>query len=120
MANFTLTTGTDTFVGDADDDTVNVFQDFNTAATLTAGDSLTGGAGTDTLALYGSGIFRVDQLATFTGFETIALNNFTTDYAHLYLGNQSISVTGSGSGTEVLHLGSGQIVFHGGSGDNVV
>ena len=39
-----------------------------TAATLNSGDSLTGGAGTDALALYGSGTFRVDQLATFTGF----------------------------------------------------
>ena len=43
------------------------------------GDSLTGGAGTDMLALYGGGNFRVDQLATFTGFESITLNNFTSE-----------------------------------------
>ena len=42
MANFTLTVGADTVVGGAADDTVN-----GTAATLNAGDSLTGGAGTD-------------------------------------------------------------------------
>ena len=42
------------------------------------GISLTGGAGNDMLALYGSGTFHVDQLATFTGFENITLNNFTS------------------------------------------
>src|SRR5262245_1221831 len=91
MANFTLTVGADTVVGGATDDTVN-----GTAATLNAGDSLTGGAGTDTLALYGSGEFRVDQLATFTGFESITLNagNDAHPDAHLYLGSQSVAVTG--------------------------
>jgi hypothetical protein len=57
MPNFTLTVGADTVVGSAADDTV-----CGTAATLSAGDSLTGGAGTDVLALVGSGNFRVDQL----------------------------------------------------------
>jgi hypothetical protein len=67
MANFTPTTGADTVVGSASDDTVN-----GTAATLNAGDSLTGGAGTDVLALYGSGAFWV---------EGITLNNFTSGSA---------------------------------------
>jgi hypothetical protein len=40
MANFTLTAGADTVAGGAADDTV-----YATAATLNAGDSLTGGAG---------------------------------------------------------------------------
>ena len=93
---FTLTTGPDTFVGGPADDTVN-----GTAATLNAGDSLTGGAGTDVLALYGSGTFRVDQLATFTGFESITLNNFTNGGATLYLGGQPIAVTGYGSGSKI-------------------
>ena len=57
------------------DDTV-----YATAATLNAGDSLTGGAGTDVLALVGSGTFRVDQLATFTGFERIRLDNATNSF----------------------------------------
>jgi hypothetical protein len=39
-----------------------------TAATLNPGDSLTGGAGTDTLALYGSGTFRVDRSRLGTTF----------------------------------------------------
>ena len=95
MADFTLTTGSDTVTGTDGNDTVN-----GTAATLNSGDSLTGGAGTDTLALYGSGTFRVDQLATFTGFESITLNNFTSDCANLYLGSQSVAVTGYGAGSE--------------------
>ena len=110
---FTLTTGPDTFVGGPADDTVN-----GTAATLNAGDSLTGGAGTDVLALYGSGTFRVDQLATFTGFASITLNNFTNGAADLYLGSQPIAVTGYGSGSEQLYLGSGAVTFQGGSGYN--
>ena len=59
-------------MGGPEDDTVN-----GTAATLNAGDRLTGGAGNDVLALYGSGTFHVDQLAIFTGFSIITLNNFT-------------------------------------------
>jgi hypothetical protein len=112
---FTLTTGADTVAGTANSDTVN-----GTAATLNAGDRLTGGAGTDVLALWGSGTFRVDQLATFTGFESITLNNFTSGYAYLYLGNQSIAVTGYGSGSEQVYLGAGTVTLQGGSGYNSV
>jgi Ca2+-binding RTX toxin-like protein len=74
--------GSDTVAGGPENDTAN-----GTAATLNAGDSLTGGAGTDVLALIGSGTFRVDQLATFTGFERIRLDNATTSYANLMLGS---------------------------------
>jgi hypothetical protein len=80
MTIFTLTPGTDTIVA-GPGDTVN-----GTAVTLNPGDSLTG-AGNDTLALWGSGGFQVDQLATFTGFESITINNFTTSGAALYLGS---------------------------------
>jgi hypothetical protein len=62
MATYTLTTGTDTIVDTSGNDTV-----YATAATLNAGDRLTGGGGIDTLALYDTGIFPVDALATFTG-----------------------------------------------------
>src|SRR5262249_15954906 len=103
------TTGADTVSGTSGDDTVNA-----TAATLNAGDQLTGGAGTDVLALYGSGEFRGDQLAVFTGFESITLNNFTGGGGTVYLGNSSITVTGYGSGSEVLVLGSGAVTFMGG------
>ena len=91
MANFTLTAGADTVVGGAADDTV-----YATAATLNAGDSLTGGAGTDVLALVGSGSFRLDQLATFTGFERIRLDNATNNSANLTLGSQPIEVDATG------------------------
>ena len=67
MANFTLTVGVDTVAGGAADDTV-----YATSATLSAGDSLKGGAGIDVLELVGSGTFHVDQLASFTGFERIS------------------------------------------------
>ena len=70
MAIFTLTTGPDTFVGGPGDNTV-----YGTAATLNAGDSLTGGPRTDVLILVGSSNFGVDQLATFRGFEKITLDN---------------------------------------------
>ena len=89
--NFTLTAGADTVVGGAADDTV-----YATAATLNAGDSLTGGAGTDVLALVGSGTFRVDQLASFTGFERIRLDNATNSSASLTLGSQPIEVDATG------------------------
>ena len=92
MANFTLTAGADTVVGGAANDTV-----YATAATLNAGDSLTGGAGTDVLALVGSGTFHVDQLASFTGFERITLNNVTNSFAQLYLGSQPIEVDATGA-----------------------
>ena len=91
MANFTLTAGADTMVGGAADDTV-----YATAATLNAGDSLTGGAGTDVLALVGSGSFRIDQLASFTGFERIRLDNATNSSASLTLGSQPIEVDATG------------------------
>ena len=62
------------------------------AATLNAGDSLTGGAGTDVLELIGSGTFRIDQLASFTGFESVRPNNATNSFANLTLGSQPIEV----------------------------
>ena len=86
-----LTPGNDTFVAPSSGSTV-----YATAATLNAGDSLTGGAGTDVLALVGSGTFRVDQLASFIGFESIRLNNATNSFASLTLGSQPIEVDVTG------------------------
>ena len=85
MATYTLTTGNDTIVGTSGDDTV-----YATAATLNAGDRLTGGGGSDTLALYNSGTFRLDQLASFTGFANVTLNNDTSSQSELYLGSQAV------------------------------
>ncbi|MBR1301741.1 hypothetical protein [Bradyrhizobium sp. AUGA SZCCT0042] len=75
----------------AHDDTV-----YATSATLNAGDSLTGGAGRDVLALVDSGSFDLGQLATFTGFERIRLDNATNSSASLTLGSQPIEVDATG------------------------
>jgi hypothetical protein len=104
---FTLTTGSDTFVGGPEDDTVN-----GTAATPNPGDRLTGGSGNDVVALYSSGTFHIDQLAIFAGFSTIALNNFTNGS-----GSQTVAVTEYGSEWDQLYFGSGAVSYHGGGGD---
>src|SRR5262245_45835309 len=106
MAIFRLTAGADTVTGTGNDDTV-----YGELLTLNAGDRLTGGAGTDTLVLNGSGTLRVDQLASFTGFVSITLQDFAGGF--LYLGSQSISVTGwSGWGNVVF--GSGAVTLRAG------
>jgi len=111
---FTLTTGSDTVTGTASNDTVN-----GTEATLNSGDSLTGGAGLDTLVLNGGGTFRVDQLTTFTGFESIRLGAVGYQSTNLYLDNQSVAVIGPGlfpneggdrgQNAVRVHLGSGAV-----------
>jgi hypothetical protein len=94
---FTLTTDRDTFVGGPAGNTV-----YATAITLNGGnslwpgDSLTGGAGTDVLALVGSGDFSLGGLASFTGFESIKLYGGTNLVSRLYLGSQSIKVDATG------------------------
>ena len=65
------------------------------------------------MALYNSGTFRVDQLAAFTGFSSITLSNDTSGTSVLYLGNQAVSVTELGSGSDTVHLGSGATTVHG-------
>ena len=71
MTTFSLTTGTDTFVGTAAHDTVDA-----TSATLNAPDSLDGG-GYNTLALFGSGNFDLSGLAQFTNFQEVDVTNIT-------------------------------------------
>jgi hypothetical protein len=91
LASFTLTPGADTFVGGAGDDIV-----YGTASTLNAGDSLTGGSGNNLLELIGSGSFDISQLARFTGFQRIQLNNATNSFASLILNNQPVEVDATG------------------------
>jgi hypothetical protein len=88
-----LTAGNDTIVTPSSGATV-----YATAATLNPGDSLTGGAGIDVLELSGSGFFNIDQLASFTGFESIKLDSGTTNgsSAYLTLGSQPIEVDSTG------------------------
>jgi hypothetical protein len=87
----TLTTGNDTIVTPSSGATV-----YATAATLNPGDRLTGGAGIDVLELVGSGTFRVDQLASFTGFQSIKVDNYSSNHAYLTLGSQPIEVDSTG------------------------
>ena len=91
---FGLTAGNDTVVAPSSGATV-----YATAATLNSGDSLTGGVGTDVLALVGSGTFRIDQLASFSGFESISVNNATNSFVSLTLGSQPIEVDVTGYST---------------------
>ena len=70
-------------------------------------------AATIRLALYNAGTFHVDQLAAFTGFSSITLNNDTTGISQLYLGSQTVSVTELGSGEHSVYLGSGAATIHG-------
>src|SRR5262249_18426498 len=69
---------------------------YGTRTSLTSGDSLTGGPGTDVLALVGPGGFNLAQLATFTGFDKITLDNLTSQLAILTLGSQPIEVDATG------------------------
>ncbi len=70
---FTLTAGVDNLTGTSGNDT---FIGDNSTATKTvmAGDQLVGGAGNDTLKLYGT----AGELPTFSGIETVYLNGTTT------------------------------------------
>ncbi len=122
----TLTTGLDDIITSDNGAIVSA-----TAATLTAsttmalpnppwsqtveGDRLIGGAGYDTLQLYGDGDFRVDRLGAFSGFEKILLSNLTSGIeARVYLGSQDIAVgVTQGNGTSRLYLGSGKVMIEG-------
>src|SRR3954469_20419033 len=85
MTTFNLTTDPDTFVGTGvDDDTVD-----GTAAALNPTDSLDGGGGHDTLAMFGSGTFDLAALVQFTGFEEVDVTNITGGQSNLTLRNGS-------------------------------
>src|SRR5687768_12102503 len=109
MADFELTYGSDTVTGTDTDDTVyGVGGNLPFPSTLNSEDRLTGGAGTDTLLLLGPGYFPVSDLAVFTGFEVIRINNDgSASSADLSLGNQSLSVIGAGRVR--VYLGSGAV-----------
>jgi len=104
MANFTLTTGVDTFTGLAGED--NVFNFIPT--TLQATDTITGGATgafVDTLQLTGGGTVTAGQFAGVTNVERLILSNAgnTVTLTAALVGGTSIGrfviVNGSGSDT---------------------
>ena len=71
---FTLTAGTDNFVGTADADTFQAVENDGTAATtLTAFDKLDGGAGDDTLEMIVDGTLTVPGGVSIKNIETINL-----------------------------------------------
>ena len=61
-----LGTGTDTFTGGFEDDTI-----VTTGTALNAGDSINGGSGTNTLMLSGGGTFNLGALAALTNIQTV-------------------------------------------------
>ena len=92
---YKLTTGNDTIVGTSGNDTV-----YATAATLNAGDQLTGGGGTDT-----SGPLQLRHLPPrpagrpSPAFPTSPSTTTRPALRQLYLGSQAVSVTELGSGS---------------------
>src|SRR5262245_50613152 len=101
--NTTLTGSADVVPGTADDDLVN-----GLSSTLNATDSLDGGGGHDTLALFGAGTFDLSALAQFTGFEEVNLVNLSGGQDHLTLPDAmdltvKVSTLEGGS----IHLGNG-------------
>jgi len=101
----TLTAGVDTLTGTANDDTftAGLSADANGAAnveTLSAFDSIEGGAGTDTLKAFAVGAFSVPSSATISNVENIVLqgdNAITADIQNNVSGAKSLSVKAGGA-----------------------
>ncbi|WP_441279892.1 Ig-like domain-containing protein [Bradyrhizobium sp. 63_E2_N1_3] len=116
MTTYTLTTGTDTIVGTSNDDTIN-----GTAATLNSADQIDGGAGYDTLALFGAGSFDLSALAQFLGMEEVDLVNITGGQSNLTLANGSdltINVDNEAFGGGTVTLGDGAVTLNLGASAN--
>jgi len=115
-----LTTGVgvDNFDTGAGNDTVNI------TSTTYVGDTLEGGADTDTLAITGGGTVNMN-LATISGFESVTINNTATtfiannDNLAITAGNGGNTIT-LGSGTQDVTTGTGADTVALGSGDNIV
>ena len=103
-----LTSGLDTIPPSASDTTI-----IATAATLNAGDQLSGGDGHDELVLVGPGTFNVAALATFDGFEEIRINNISeSSLSDVYLPDADVTVSGSGQNVSLHFSGGSTIVDH--------
>jgi len=96
---FILTTGLDNVVGTANDDTIIGLVD-GSDDTLTLGDSIDGGSGTDTLDLItDKGIIDLG-IASFTSVENAEINDATGSITELDVDNiafESLSIEGMGS-----------------------
>ena len=129
-----LGNGTDTVTGGSGNtvtlgggtDTVSFASGINTVNAVVGGpdpslllsDNLTGGSGTDTLAITGNGgTFNLTSLAAFTGFEDVTLSG-DGDLLGLSTGTLSVSVTDSApvtGNTVTLNTGKTSLTFNGGS-----
>ena len=116
---FTGTDGADNFTGGAGND---VF--FFTAATLSAGDKVVGGGGTDQLFLTGGGTFNVGGVS---GVETVVLGNVAPNSLTLSNSNftavsgATITVLGGNASNTVdaaALTGPNRVVMVGGAGGN--
>jgi hypothetical protein len=100
---WTLTAGTDGFVGDASDDIFNT-----TAAALTAGDSLDGATGINRLNLQNGGTFDLSAI-TLTGVQTVLADTSPTTIkiAMNQLGGATgiTTITGLGGATTLSTTG---------------
>ncbi|HET7715759.1 MAG TPA: hypothetical protein VFK86_09040, partial [Bauldia sp.] len=73
------------------------------SSTLNPADTLAGGNGRDVLALFGGGVFRLDQLTAFTGFDALQLVNLVSGSASLWLPEDcAIDLALTGDGVEVV------------------
>jgi len=98
---YSLTTGTDDFTGTALNDTF-VAGDIATVAAWTVGDTVTGGAGTDTLSVISAGDIAKPAGATVTGVETVNATSgltVTLDTTSGFSGLTALNTTGVGNST---------------------
>ncbi len=113
-----LTTGTDTVVGPSTADII-----LGTAATLTSGDTVQGGSGSDTLSLSGGGAYRLDQAGLFANIAEIDLNGGSLSVTPSQLagvtvirgtGSETMDLTGTGGSLDfsAVPLFSGVPVIH--------
>ncbi len=101
-----------------------------TSTTLNAADRLTGGAGSDTLALTGGGTIDLNTLAVLSGFESVTVDNAATTLTlknaatlSVTLGNGSDVVTGgTGAANAAITLGTGTdtVNLSAGGGTNTI
>jgi hypothetical protein len=116
MATYKLTTGTDTVVGTSADDTVD-----GTAATLNPSDSLDGGGGYNTLALFGSGTFDLSALAQFVNFQEVDVTNITGGQSNLTLPNGiglTVNVDNESGNGGTINLADSAVTLNLGSSGN--
>jgi Ca2+-binding RTX toxin-like protein len=132
---FTLTTGVDHVTGGAANDVVQ-----GTALTLTKGDVIDGGGGTNTLALQGGGTFKLTGPKTLANMQLVTategagadepvillrpLQNITLNVASGTEAGGGVKITGAndasvinlGGGVDTVTLGSATETVHGGGG----